>query len=557
MSTAVVSRLRGGAGIVGRGVSLATSHVVRSLAVIVALQLVLALWLISSVAHNGWLTYQGGDQMWLVTSGWLLAHGTLATPVVSQGWPVVVAPLTWITGSTTTDLLPYTTVLQVAILGPLGTLAVYDIGARIAGRAAGLWCALVLVLAPYLATPLFVDRYRERWTDQFLVQATGFTQLADYPSTIVVLICTALVLRSLAAGATREAVLAGTLAGFAVGLKPSNALFLAGPLLAYALARRWRVAVWFGLAMVPALVTLTLWKYRGLGTLPFIAPDSTRHALGVGKPDLPLGSYWLDAPFKVSEWKRNMGNLREFFFSARLAQWAPFAGALAVWQRSRPAAVLILGSTLAYLLTKGSTFVAGIENGSFWRLVMPALPLYMLLVAAIPLLVPTLPRRLGPWLQPAPIGWRPSRNLIVVVAVVLAVVPFAFVVAGSPSKGTGKSMVVNEILIPVDRSEVSVVATRGTGGVRLAWTDNTRNAATFYHVYRTGGPGPDSECSTAPAQRCELRMDEIAVTRARTWLDPSPVAGATYRVGVAANWVNDTTQGDVFVLSPPVGTPAG
>ena len=193
--------------------SVATANVGRSLAIIVALQLALALWLFASVAHNGWLTYQGGDQMWLVTSGWLLAHGTLATPVVSYGWPVVVAPLTWITGSTTIDLLPYTTILQVAILGPLGTLAIYDIGARIAGRAAGLWCALVLVLAPYLATPLFVDRYRERWTDQILVQATGFTQLADYPSTIVVLVCTALVIRALAAGATREAVLAGTLAG--------------------------------------------------------------------------------------------------------------------------------------------------------------------------------------------------------------------------------------------------------------------------------------------------------------------------------------------------------
>ena len=194
MSTAVVSRLRGGAGLVGRFVTLATTHVRRSLAVIVGVQLLLAGSLFASVAHNGWLTYQGGDQMWLVTSGWLMAHGTLATPVVSHGWPVIVAPISWLTGSTTTGMLPYTTILQVAILGPLGTLAVYDIAARIAGRAAGLWCALVLVLAPYLATPLFVERYQERWTDQILVQATGFTQLADYPSTIVVLVCTALVL---------------------------------------------------------------------------------------------------------------------------------------------------------------------------------------------------------------------------------------------------------------------------------------------------------------------------------------------------------------------------
>lgn len=555
MSTALVSRVVDGVGLVGRFVTVATTHVRRSLAVIIGLQLVLAAWLFATVAHNGWLTYQGGDQMWLVTSGWLMAHGTLATPVISHGWPAVVAPISWLTGSTTTDMLPITTVLQVAILGPLGTLAVYDIAARIAGRAAGLWCALILVLAPYLATPLFVERYQERWTDQILVQATGFTQLADYPSTIVILVCTALVLRSLAAGATREAVLAGTLAGFAIALKPSNALYLAGPLLAFAIARSWRSAVWFGVAILPAVATLTLWKYRGLGTLPVIAPDSTRQALGAH--ELPVASYWIDAPFKLDEWRRNMSNLREFFFSARLAQWAPFAGAIAIWRYSRPAAALLLGSSLAYFVVKGSSFVAGIENGSFWRLVMPALPLYMLLAAAIPLLVPTASARLDSWLTPAPVGWRPSWRLVGTIAAVLAVVPLAFVLAGSPSKGTGTSMIVNEILVPVDPTEVAVTAKREADRVRLSWTDETRNTTTFYRVYRTSGPGADSECSTAPAQRCELRMDEVATTRNRSWVDPNPVAGGTYRIGVAANWLNDTTQGDVFVLSPPVATPVG
>ena len=47
--------------------------------------------LFSSVAHNGWLTYQGGDQMWLVT-----AAGSSLTErrdaLTSHGWPVLVAP---------------------------------------------------------------------------------------------------------------------------------------------------------------------------------------------------------------------------------------------------------------------------------------------------------------------------------------------------------------------------------------------------------------------------------------------------------------------------------
>ena len=31
-----------------------------------------------TVRHNGWIFYQGGDQIWLVTTGWLLGHGELA-----------------------------------------------------------------------------------------------------------------------------------------------------------------------------------------------------------------------------------------------------------------------------------------------------------------------------------------------------------------------------------------------------------------------------------------------------------------------------------------------
>ena len=39
--------------------------------------------------------------------------------------------------------------------------------------------------------------------------------------------------------------------------------------------------------------------------------------------------------------------------------------------------------------------------------------------------------------------------------------------------------------------------------------------------------------------------------------DTSPVPGRhPYRVGVAANYLDDPTQGDVFVLSPPVQAPA-
>ena len=89
-------------------------------------------------------------------------------------------------------------------------------------------------------------------------------------------------------------------------------------------------------------------------------------------------------------------------------------------------------------------------------------------------------------------------------------------------------------------------------GQRLTWSDATTRASTFYKVYRTAGAGPDVACDTTGADRCELVMDELATTRVRSFVDTAPVPGTTYRIGVAANWIDDTGEGDVFVLSPPV-----
>ena len=230
----------------GRVADALTRHVAIALGVIVAVQVVATVALFFSVNHNGWLTYQGGDQIWLVTSGWLLGDGLVGSAFTSYGWPMLLAPLTWITGSSSIELLPLTTVLQVGVLAPIATLAVYDIGARLAGRLAGLWCAAVFVAAPFVAIPFFVDRYHDSWVDQLLPQALGLTQQADFPSVVAVLVAAALTVRALEAGAQREAVLAGTFAGVALAVKPANALFLVAPAVAFVLARRWRHAVLFG-----------------------------------------------------------------------------------------------------------------------------------------------------------------------------------------------------------------------------------------------------------------------------------------------------------------------
>ena len=538
-------------------------HVVVSLAAIVAFQILATIALFLSVHTNGWLTYQGGDQIWLVTSAWLLGKGMVGYALTGHGWPLLLAPLTWVTGSSSVDLLPLTTVLQVGVLGPIATLAVYDIGARLAGRLAGIWCAAVFVAAPFAAIPFFVQRYHDSWVDQFLPQALGLTQQADFPSVVAVLVAVALTVRAFDAGARREAVLAGTFAGVALALKPANALFLAGPLLALLIARRVGHALLFALALAPALVALTIWKSRGLGEVPLFAQSAgVKLAAGLGDPVMVSATSWFDRTVHLNfdTWKQNMSNLREFTWSGRFVQFVPLAGTVAVARRSVPAAALFLVWLLGFVVVKGAASVATIESGSFWRLVMPALPAFALLTAAIPLLVPTFERRMGPRLSPVA-GRRPGPRATIAVVAFLAIVPVAVIVgAGQMHLGPDyaiSELVVDEIGVPVDPGVVSLdVRHVGSANV-LTWTDSTKRARTFYRVYRSSPSRGFSEmvCEPRGVSRCDLRAETLVTTREHRYVDPNPPADALYRIGVAANWLDETDRGDVFAISPPVAAP--
>ena len=47
-------------------------------------------------------------------------------------------------------------------------------------------------------------------------------------------------------------------------------------------------------------------------------------------------------------------------------------------------------------------------------------------------------------------------------------------------------------------------------------------------------------------------METRGVTPERTFSEPAPPPGVwTYRVGMAANWLDDPTLGDVLMLSAP------
>ena len=524
------------------------------LATLAGAQVLATLALALDVQHNGWVYYQGGDQIWFTSSGWLLGRLQLSPTVASYLWPLLQAPITWVTGPTYVQALPVLVVLNVLVLGPIGLLCVYGIASRIGGRLLGYWTALLWVVAPYAAIPLWVERYHEKWTEQFLPQATGLTAMADYPSMIVVLAAALFVTRSLSPGRLGDAALAGLLLGAAGGLKPPNLLMGVGVALAYPLARRWREGAAFAVALGAALLVLALWKERALGTLPAFALEQARVAAGAS----PLGldvSVHRYVNLDLDHWRLQMDQFREFFWSPRFAEWAPFAGVLAVLRVRRSAiAALLAGWLGAFILIKGFNESADIQANTFWRLLMPAWPAYLLLLASIPLLVPTLYRKLGE--RGAPPADHPVRGRWVVVALVLTVlVPAGATAAASrvspPTPAIVPIIPSGNILTPVDKS-ISLQAKRVGTGERLSWKDGPWRADVFYRVFRSTRPHGDLLCTTSSSVTwvCNFYGDQIATTREHTFVDPDPPPGATYRIGVGTNWENDPNLGDIFAFSP-------
>jgi hypothetical protein len=476
---------------------------------------------------------------------------------VSYLWHLVLAPITLFTGPTFVQALPPLILLNVLVLGPIALLCVYGIAARIGGKLLGYWAALLWVLAPYAAIPLFVDRYHEKWNEQFLPQATGLTALADYPSMVTLLAAAYFVTRSLSPQRIADAALAGLLLGAAIGLKPPNVLFGVGAALAYPLARRWREGAVFGVAAAGGLLLLAFWKQRTLGELPVLALEQARLAAGMAPlaVELDLDRY---VDLDLDHWRAQMDALREFFWSARVAQWAPVAGLLAVLRAGRyPIAALLGGWLAAFLVVKGMSPRGSIEDGSFWRLMMPAWPAFLLLFASIPLLVPTLLRRLGPRRDPP--ADRPVRMRWVALAAVLTLaVPAAATAASSlvdpPTPAIVPYVPSGEILTPVD-TDLEVTTEPVDGGLRLTWTGGPWRADVFYRVYRATLPDGGLQCSTSNdyAWVCYLIAEPLATTRERSFVVANPQPGDTYRIGVGTNWANDPNLGDIFVFSPPAG----
>jgi hypothetical protein len=258
--------------------------------------------------------------------------------------------------------------LNVLVLGPLALVCAQRIALRAGGVALGAWTLFVWVATPWIMAMLSLAPYDPTLRDRVLPLGLGLTAEPGYAAGVALLAATTLLVTS---PRLRSALLAGLAVGFAVLVTPAALLFplAAAPLLLSTLPPRALRA--FMLAVAPAAVVAALWH---------------NHRDGVAFSFGELSREQLDA---------NLAGLREYFWSQRVLEWIPIAGAIGLARRSVPLGVLVGGWFAVFVAVEATRVGAGYENGELFRLLLPALPAYVLLAAALPLLVPTLAARLG------------------------------------------------------------------------------------------------------------------------------------------------------------------
>lgn len=376
------------------------------LAAAILLQWISTLAVALRADRDGWRFEQGNDAFAAVQGAFRLVDGELPREGTALLWPILLSPLASI-ADTVDGVLAGAVLLNMIVLGPVALVAAYWLAARIGGRLLGRATIVLWLLGPWLLFAVALQPYDGTVRDRVLPLVLGLTAEPSYPAAVALICAAALVAHSLGRQALGLVALAGLSAGAAVAIEPSSLLFVAAGAAAYVTAARLRESAIFALTAAPAVVALALWE-------------------GVAGTDaLSFG------PVVWEQFSANMAGLREYFWSQRFLQWLPLAGTVAVARRSIPLATLLGGSVLALALVEGSGPSAGIDGGGMFRALLPALPAYVVLVAAVPLLVPTLARRLAGRLEPLEIQRRPGWRTLAAAGVVLAALPLAAAASGS------------------------------------------------------------------------------------------------------------------------------
>jgi len=542
--TALAARLRQAR---DTALEIRTAYVLGGLVVV---QWIAVLGLALTVRHNGWLYYAGGDQLWHYSGAYLLAHGHLPPAFVSYGWSVLLLPIAPFAGPNLVSALPAMVLFNTLVLLPVALVCMYGIAARIAGRLFGYWAALLWIAIPYLGILFVEPGYHQKYTELTLPQLVGLTSVPDFPSVVALVVGAYFVLRALDSSSWYPAAGAGLAIGYSIAIKPSNSIFLIAPALTL-VALRWRALLPFGAALAPALLTLALWKFRGLGELAAAPAEPVRLA---GASDLLRR---IHNAGQLNSWEhlhQVLLALREHFWISRVIEWVPVAGMVALLARSRRGFLLVGTWFAAYLLAKGTYVPASIDDASFWRILMPAYPAYVLLAASVLLLVPGV--RARPDGAAAPLSGRRLAVAFATAVAVFVAAPLAVVAAVPPLHDQGRDAVRQaDSLVPVSAG-IALRASVEPDAVRLSWSPRAAGSTrVFYRILRSNQNIGALSCAGTPrnaANDCRLFMDAPAATRTASYVDHPGRGTWTYRIGVSANWLNDFRYGDVYVVSPPV-----
>ena len=530
---------------------------VRLLAPAIAIQWLTTLGLALTVRHNGWLYYQGGDQLWYYVSGWLPRTVTFRWRFIGPGWPALLAPIAAAGGPTLVPALPAIVLLDVLVLAPVALLCIYGIAKRIGGQVFAYWAVLLWLAVPFIGIKFTDYLYHQRYTELTLPQGFGLTAMADFPSMVFVLVAAYFALRVIERPDWLEAVAAGLAAGVAISIKPASAPFLGGVILGLLYRRRIAGAALIAAGLVPGLATLALWKYRGLGYLPLFHADAGAHlALGVGAQVVAFNPLHHYVKFDWHQLNLNLLAFKEHFWSVRIVEWLVIAGLIGLARRSLTAALVVGGWFAAFIVTKATYPQAGVTDASVFRVMMPSYPAFILLLASLVYLFPGRHRaRFDAAARPRPQGRRRLAALGAAVAV-FALYPFVLVAAAAPMHGPQPNAYEAFGLLRSIDPALKLTATVDGRRVRLRWRDaQPAGTGAFYRIWRTKAKDGGATCTPVPhaADNCQLVMDDLGAHAGGSFVDRTPSQGTwTYRLGFAANWLNSPLYGDIFSFGPPI-----
>jgi hypothetical protein len=263
---------------------------------------------------------------------------------------------------------------NVVLLGPLALAAAFVVARRLGGAALGLWSLLVWLAAPWLLASFALPSYEAELRDDVLPLVLGLEPERGYAAGAALLVAAAL----LTVSGWPWAAVASVALGVAAVLAPPTIVFAGAAALALLAERR------------PVRLAAA-----AAGLLPFLLAVALWHGLDV-------------ADRSQEAFSSSMAGLREYFWSQRVLQWLPIAGAVGMARRSPALAVLLGAGVVAFAIAQAALPQASFTDGFLFELLLPALPAYVLLVAALPLLVPTLAARLGDDARPAELRVRRS-----------------------------------------------------------------------------------------------------------------------------------------------------